>query len=756
MKILPASGIWGEVALREAAAGDFQSIIDLLREALRPIVGDMWANIVAVFPDAVVTQKGARLYRYPYTMGEDNQVTLGQPEEVVRNFGPAGSVRVTEAQAIREAVGGDGTKPAKGWRIRVIKAGLSGNGVFYPDTVLREAAPMFNGARVFNKSDDEHLKATGKSFDNLIGRLTEAQFVPGKGRDQGEIQAVLGLIEPAGGIAVKLREAWDRGMADLFGFSIDANARAVKRQVGTQRILEAQRVTKVHSVDLIIDPGAGGEVIQLLEAQATTTTTGDIMDRDAIIKLLEARHPRAELLKLSDDELQLRLTEALNPPSPGPNKKAGNDQDQIVTLAHLRLVEARAEARTQVAASKLPQAAKDRVLAALLADDDLTDARITEAIKAEADYLGQFAKSGRVELGDLPEARITEGQDEKVKDRLDAFFDPAHKDHRAAGSFKSIYVDVTGDSNVTGQISQGSESRLREALGTASWANVLGNSITRRLLADYRQPSQYDVWREVASIVRVADFRTQERTRIGGYGDLPAVAQSGPYNALTSPGDEKATYAASKRGGTETVTLEMIANDDVGAIRQVPIKLSRAAKRTLAKFVLDFIRSNGAIYDTKALFHADHGNLGSAALSSTSLAAGRLAMLSQPELGSNEPLGIGPKSLLVSSTLEQTAVDLFNRNTNNDKTFVQSLTLNVLPIWYWTDPSDWALAADPLDIPGIEIGFFNGQEEPEIFVQDLPNVGSLFTNDQITYKIRHIYGGAVTDWRAFYKSVVAD
>ncbi len=130
MKILPASGIWGEVALREAAAGDFQSIIDLLREALRPIVGDMWGNIVAVFPDAVVTQKGARLYRYPYTMGEDNQVTLGQPEEVVRNFGPAGSVRVTEAQAIREAVGGDQAKPAKGWRIRVIKAGLSGNGVF--------------------------------------------------------------------------------------------------------------------------------------------------------------------------------------------------------------------------------------------------------------------------------------------------------------------------------------------------------------------------------------------------------------------------------------------------------------------------------------------------------------------------------------------------------------------------------------------------------------------------------------------------
>ncbi len=539
----------------------------------------------------------------------------------------------------------------------------------------------------------------------------------------------------------------------MFGFSIDANAHTVKRQVGAQRIKEALRFTKVHSVDLIIEPGAGGEVIQLLEAQSPTT--GDIMDRDAIIRLLEALFPRAELVKLTDDELQERLTEALANKTDDP-KRPGEGDKGFVTVEHLRLVEARGEARTRVAASKLPQAAKDRVLAQLLADERLTEARVDEAIKAEADYLGQFAKGGRVELGDLDDIRITEGQDEKVNNRLDAFFDATHKDHRAAGSFRDIYIDVTGDARVTGDMSKGDPVRLREALGTASWASVLGNSITRRLLADYRQPAQYDIWRRIANIVPVNDFRTQERTRIGGYGDLPAVAQSADYTALTSPGDEKATYAATKRGGLETVTIEMVKNDDVGAIRQVPIKLSRAAKRTLAKFVLDFIRTNPTIYDTKALFHADHGNLGTAALSATSLAAARLAMLNQPELGSAEPTGIPPKSLLVSSGQEGAAVDLFSRSTNNDKTFVQSLVLDILPVWYWTDPSDWALAADPLDIPGIEVGFLDGQEEPEIFVQDMPNVGSLFSSDKLTYKIRHIYGGNVTDYRAFYKGVVAD
>ncbi|MEW6332453.1 MAG: hypothetical protein AB1560_13430, partial [Pseudomonadota bacterium] len=193
----------------------------------------------------------------------------------------------------------------------------------------------------------------------------------------------------------------------------------------------------------------------------------------------------------------------------------------------------------------------------------------------------------------------------------------------------------------------------------------------------------------------------------------------------------------------------------VGLIRQIPIKLSRAAKRTLAKFVLDFIRTNPVIYDGLALFHATHGNLGSAALDATSLAARRLAMLKYTENGSGDRIGIGPKSLLVPFDLQTTAADLFNRNTNNDKTFLQNLSLQVIPVWYWTDVTDWAIAADPNDISGLEVGFLDGREEPELFVQDSPTSGSMFSNDVLTWKLRHIYGGAITDWRQFDKSVVA-
>ena len=122
------------------------------------------------------------------------------------------------------------------------------------------------------------------------------------------------------------------------------------------------------------------------------------------------------------------------------------------------------------------------------------------------------------------------------------------------------------------------------------------------MVAMYNTDDLYSVWRQFTRTVPVADFRTQRRVRVGGYGEMPTVAEGDVYLSLASPGDEEATYAISKRGGTEDITLEMIANDDVSAVRAVPEKLARAAKRTLSKFALDFLKDNAAIYDGDALF----------------------------------------------------------------------------------------------------------------------------------------------------------
>ena len=61
----------------------------------------------------------------------------------------------------------------------------------------------------------------------------------------------------------------------------------------------------------------------------------------------------------------------------------------------------------------------------------------------------------------------------------------------------------------------------------------------------------------------------------------------------------------------------------------------------------------------------------------------------------------------------------------------------------------WMLIADPMDIEGLTVGYFNNKREPEILLQDQPTVGNVFTNDQIKYKVKFRFGATITDYRAF-------
>ncbi|GAB0058055.1 hypothetical protein SIID45300_02395 [Candidatus Magnetaquicoccaceae bacterium FCR-1] len=658
----------------------------------------------------------------------------------------------------------DGTR----FLVRVIRAGLSGNGVFYPDAVLREAAPLFDKARVLIKGDQEHLKGGGKDPRNIVGRLTETVFVEGRAPDTGELRATLEVLQSAGDMSARLTEAVSRGMADLYGLSMFADGRTVQGAVSGKPARLARAITKVHSVDLIVEPGAGGEIVSLIEAQNTTPHHGQSRMKKFLIEQIQARKP--ELLAgkdpeaLRDDEVEAIFKEAYPDPEPEPTTSQTTTPattSQPTTPAttddlDLRIqqaVEAKTQLREALDTSGLPPAARDRVAQRLGSRfvPDLVD----REIRAERDYLSQVTASGRVTGLGGSRARLVESQRQKTDKMLDVLLGSAAAGPGDTLSLRAAYGRMTGDFEVSGRMRSANMSIMAEALDSDSWSEVLGDAMTRRLLADYRAPAAQDIWRNLANTVPVRDFRDQKRTRIGGYGDLPKVAQGGAYQPLSSPDDENADYAAEKRGGTESVTLEMIMNDDVGALRQIPIKLARAAKRTLGKFVLDLLRTNPTVYDGKALFHADHANLGSAVLDATSWMAARLAMLAQTESGSNEPLGIAPKYLWVPTTLEEAAKDLFVRNTNLDPTFLQTTAPTVVSVWYWTDPNNWFVSADKLDIPSIEIGFLGGNEEPEIFIQDNPTVGSLFTNDQVTYKIRHIYGGTVTDHRGLYGAIVA-
>lgn len=708
-----------------AAAAAFERRHDAVRRALDAMPADGGsppAHVVALFDGRAVIERGGALTQYDCAESA-GAAALSDPAPFEGAFRTvAGTVRESASLVAGEAESRRGR-----WLIRAIRAGLSANGNFYPEAVLRDAAPLFDGVRVLVRADEDHLAGRAKDVRNLIGRLVAPAFVDGRDGAPGEVRAELELIEPEGAVAAKLHGAWERGMAGLMGFSIVARARARIGRVGDRAVRIAERIERIDSVDLVVEPGAGGALLDLIEAAPAT-----------------AHEERTE------DMSQPHETP---PAAATPESPSAAAVDARIAEA-VRRAESRAAARAEIAASGLPEVARERLAARFADAAEVEEGAAARAIADERAYLARAADAGAVTgLGASGLAAVVEGRDEKVAKMFDALLDPAD---RSMTSLKEAYVQTTGDVRVTGRLRACDPALMREALASNSLGEVLGDAIARRMIADYRRANVYDVWRRVASTVPLADFRTQHRTRWGGYGDLPAVAEGAAYAALASPTDEEVTYAPSKRGGTEEVTLETVKNDAAGALMRIPVKLSRAAQRTLARFVLDLIVGNPAMdYDGVTLFHANHGNLGTAALARDSLAAARVAMLKQTEKDSGDRLGIGPRSILVPPDLEAAAADLFRRGTENDPGFVQSLSLDVLPVWYWTDANDWYLAADPDDIPCIEVGFLDGREEPDLFVQDNPTVGSLFTHDKIAYKIRHVYGGDVLDHRGLYKAAVA-
>lgn len=671
----------------------------------------------------------------------DGRVQLGEAEAVERQVS---YVRVAGAVGLVAAAA---APTPERWRVRVLGWGVDKVGTEWTPEACRAALGLFNAARVFALEEAQHQDPgkrhpMGKSVREIVGWL-EAAEVTAEG-----VEADLVFASTGAWLAELVADAWQKGKRDLVGLSVDVLASAHTRTAGGRRVRTPVKIVAV-DVDVVYNPAAGGQFLRLAAACGRTEES-EMRDR----LLAALRRTRPDLAATVTDETtdqQLVDLLAAEPPAATPKAPAAAPTDTAVAdaLRETRLLACRLQLRDELAASKLPEPVAKK-LSKQFEGQVFELATLTAAIAAEKETLDALSASGHVH--GVGEVRVgTDDLDARAQ-MLDDFF----SGDKGVHSFKACYQHVTGDVGLTGRTA---EARLLASLTTTSWGEILGDAITRRMLADYRM-SGLDDWRKLADVVPLGDFRTQHRMRLGGYGDLPTVAQAGPYTALASPADEEATYSASKKGGTEDLTWEMLLADDVGAIRRIPQKLSRAAARTLYKFVFDFLANNAAIYDGTALFHADHANLLTTALDATQLKASRLKMLKQTEAGSSEPLGISPLHLIVPLDLVDTAYALtVAANAGNfvptAADAVRSQTWSVIGVKHWTDTNNWYLAADKADIPLIEVGFVGGREEPELFVQDQPTQGSMFSNDKLTYKIRHAYGGTVVEYRGFQGNVVA-
>jgi peptidoglycan hydrolase-like protein with peptidoglycan-binding domain len=664
--------------------------------------------------------------------------------------------RVLEAAGTDESGG-------RVFRVRIISAGDSKNGRRYPAQVLREAVGLYEGAKAY----DHHRTAEelrSSTIAGLVGHYRNVEATD-DGLD-GDLVLLPGATHAAEALDATVT-AQAAGLAPLVGISHDAMTYTRPITDGRRRLQEAVAIAKVHSADVVADPAAGGKATRVLAGGIEEETDpegiepdGESNEEDDVP--ITSETVLAALKDASPEDLAAVGLSKVEPAGAEP-----------VTESVERSVEAGVEKtsflgglmiREKATAAGLPEQVVESLRDAL--PDRIVESDVDGQIAALKAVLGAAERSL---LAPTVTAQVTQEALDKKKDALDRFFAGDYSGYR---SFRQAYLDVTGnrtaawDENLNKRIMResigahyDSGERTTESLTTSSWDVILGDSITRRMVAMYTQPSLQN-WRQiVSSVVPVNDFRTQRIDRLGGYGTLPAVNQGAPYQPLTSPTDEEVTYAVTKRGGTEDLTLEMIANDDVRAIGNIPKRLGLAAARTLHNFVWDFLKTNPTIYDSTALFHTDHTNTTAVALSQSAVSTLRGKMRDQTGYGdTSNILSMVPKFLVVPNELEELAFQIVTSAVAIPSTpagaadtpnLHQGMTHIVVD--YLTDANDWFLVADPNLCPTIEVGFFQGRQEPELFTQSDQTVGSMFNADKLTYKIRHIYSGAVLEYRGMQR-----
>lgn len=660
----------------------------------------------------------------------------------------------------------------------------------YPAEVLESAATkgMFDGAVAIQRTVDQHLSRTGGSEKNIVGWYDRVSF------SEGKVKARFNIRNNKAGrqMQTQMAEA-HAGKRKFPEFSITGDAKVSISESDGGFIAHVKELVEISSVDPVPSGNAGGRVESISESKIEQFFQ-EIDMKAKLLALLKEKRP--DLLNgvdeatITEAELEVKVAEAMKPPVPAAAATTSDAERRVAELQQrLDLQESRVRVDVALAESKLPKPIQNK-LQKQLTKRVMTEAEISEAINAEKDAIGQLTPlsvgefNTSVEAGAHEDEKFFHGMVGLVEGKPQEI-EIGGKKHRisAMSSIRKLYIELTGDEGFTGIPKRNArmfglaESMVRmqvvpaafipaaESLDSASFSSVLASVLYRRLVGEYNF-APYDYWRPLVSIVPLADFRTQHRVRYGGYGDLPTVLESGNYTALDSPTDEEATYAPTKKGGTEDITLEMIANDDVGAVRRIPQKLGRSAKRTLCNFVMNFLRNgfSTAIYDGVFLFHAgSHGNLGTTAFGYGSLSTGYQAIMKQAEKNvTGGRLGIPPKYVVFPIDLQTTVLQTIGADKTTEGTtilsnypnFMQNKLTPIMDVLA-TDATDWFLLTDPADVETIEVGFFSGEEMPSLFLQDMPNVGSMFTNDKLTYKIRHIYGGSVVDYRGMYGAQVS-
>ena len=682
------------------------------------------------------------------------------------------------------------------WSVRIIATGESKNARIYPESVLRKAAPLLELTPVYAARGPDH-DFFERGVRSLVGYIENPRYEGVNESDTNLTPGIYGdLIIVDESLKTTLVNLESTGNIDSFvGLSIVAYVDS--EMDAATGIVTVTDIEKFESTDIVQRPAAGGKFLSITESERGNimkeTTTSNSTTETVVEETEKVVEPnKTEKVVESDTTAtpsQEQIASVLKFLGISPASESVSTETTAI-LDEMKKINNSNRIHTQkdmVAKAKLNQLSTDQ-LNKLVESTEMTNDQLDILVNAEKDKEAALKKSVVENLSTAGKLIVTDNTDIKAA-RVQAIFAPNSKIEIGEGetkrtihayrNFTEAYCDWYEVSPVNinrvhlaehmmrtfafDMSNKAQQDKLVESLTTADLAEVMSQYMHKALVENYVNFPQYQDWRLVSTILpNIMDYQPHHRIKFGGYSDLTVVNEAGVYPVLSNPTDEETTFTMQKRGGIASqITREAILNDNVGAIRTIPRELALAANRTLYRNVFNLVASSSIVT-------SGNNNL----VSGSGLTAARLdeavrLMRSQTRYGTNDVLGQTnlPQYLVVPNELEGvgqrlvgTSSQVVTQLTNNTSDAFDAVrfrgAMQLIVVDDYSSATNWFTIASPSMHEGVIVAFLGGQETPELFVQNDPRQGEMFSMDAQNIKVRHEWVTGVTDHRpiAGYRS----
>ena len=598
----------------------------------------------------------------------------------------------------------------KKWLVRIIATGLTGNGKFYPEEILRSSIPLLVDAPVYAAEGPDH-DFDAKGVRSLAGFISEPFYYDGL-TPNDLYENIPGLYANLIIVDSNLQEVIynlkkENVLNKFVGLSIHALGTEDYDTVNGYLVVTS--IVKYVSVDIVQTPAAGGEFLKLLESLRKENTMGvcnhekpdgeELCLSCKVTSFIESSNTKTESLesqiktfiesqvafdpvkfKTELDEFkeslktELKVTDSpKDPPKSIPVATLTPEvQATIDNLTESLKVSQLNNKIRVIKESEISDLAKTQLVALTESNPTLKDEDIEILINNEKDKEAAYNKmliESLTKKGQM--LHIVDATDKKSA-RVEAIFTPEKfvmlngEKIKAYRTFTESYCDWYNVQLINAPKSKIANrmlksfsfdvedeeqmTRLTESLDTADLAEVMADKMHKAMVKNYMNQPQYQNWRKVVKIVDgLDDYQEHNRIKFGGFDDLEEVGSLGTYPELDNPVDEKTVIQMKKYGGiVSQISREAILNDDLRALADIPRELGISANRTLYRKVFKNIRF------LTVNSANDNINTSNRALSGAGLDEAIRTMRNQTRFGTNDVLGEVnlPTVLIVPNSLE--------------------------------------------------------------------------------------------------------